>query len=111
MIYEPKLKPPKFNPDLASLSLSNNFINSVGNSNSVTLTPVSSFISDGSKFLSEAKNSNSNSASKTANVVVKLGKHGKVQHAKKDSRPGQRSPMPFPSGLFQGPFGPVQCDW
>ena len=41
MIYEPKLEPPKFNPDLASLSSSNNFISSVGNSNSVTLTPVS----------------------------------------------------------------------
>ena len=89
MIYEPKLEPPKFNPDLASLSSSNNFINNVGNSNSVTLTPVSSFSSDhkAGNFSSEARNSNSNSnsASKTPNVVVKLGKHGEVYHAKKDS--------------------------
>ena len=89
MIYEPKLEPPKFNPDLASLSSSNNFINNVGNSNSVTLTPVSSFSSDhkSGNFSSEARNSNSNSnsASKTPNVVVKLGKHGEVYHAKKDS--------------------------
>ena len=89
MIYEPKLEPPKFNPDLASLSSSNNFISSVGNSNSVTLTPVSSFSSEhkSGNFSSEARNSNSNSnnASKTPNVVVKLGKHGEVYHAKKDS--------------------------
>jgi len=89
MIYEPKLEPPKFNPDLASLSSSNNFINNVGNSNSVTLTPVSNFSSDhkAGNFSSEARNSNSNSnsASKTPNVVVKLGKHGEVYHAKKDS--------------------------
>lgn len=88
MIYEPKLEPPKFNPDLASLSSSNNFISNVS-SNSVTLTPVSSFSSEpkSGTFSSEARNSNSgsNNSTKTPNVVVKLGKHGEVYHAKKDS--------------------------
>ena len=86
MIYEPKLEPPKFNPDLASLSSSNNFISS----NSVTLTPVSSFSSDhkSGSFSSEARSSSSsggNNVNKTPNVVVKIGKHGEVYHAKKDS--------------------------
>ena len=95
MIYEPKLEPPKFNPDLASLNQSNNSLNSVNNS--VTLTPVTNFNninnhksvnnfssnnSDGSKV---DRNLNDKANNKTPNVVVKIGKHGEVHHAKKDS--------------------------
>ena len=95
MIYEPKLEPPKFNPDLASLNQSNNSLNSVNNS--VTLTPVTNFNninnhksvnnfssnnSDGAKV---DRNLNDKANNKTPNVVVKIGKHGEVHHAKKDS--------------------------
>ena len=88
MIYEPKLEPPKFNPDLASLNSSNNSVN-----NSVTLTPVSSFNNHkvvnnsftNSDSLKIEKNLNDKVTNKNSNVVVKIGKHGEVHHAKKDS--------------------------
>ena len=94
MIYEPKLEPPKFNPDLASLNQSNNSLNSVNNS--VTLTPVSNFNNLNHKSVNSFPNHNSDGAkvdrnlndkanNKTPNVVVKIGKHGEVHHAKKDS--------------------------
>ena len=93
MIYEPKLEPPKFNPDLASLSnQSNNSLNSVNNS--VTLTPVSNFNNINHKSVNSFSNSegvkhdrnlNDKINNKTPNVVVKIGKHGEVHHAKKDS--------------------------
>ena len=93
MLYDAKLEPPKFNPDLASLNSSNNCLVSTGSS--VTLTPVSSFSSttseksfsnnDTSKserfFNSEHK---SKEEKKTPNVVVKIGKHGETYHAKKE---------------------------
>ena len=96
MIYEPKLEPPKFNPDLASLSSSNNTLNNVsGVNNSVTLTPVSSFSnSNHTKSGTSFSNSEtqqkpdkifSEKVGKTPNVVVKIGKHGEIYHAKKDS--------------------------
>lgn len=91
MIYEPKLEPPKFNPDLASLNSSNNSLNTVNNS--VTLTPVSSFNNHkvvnnsftNSDSLKIEKNLNDKVTNKNSNVVVKIGKHGEVHHAKKDS--------------------------
>ena len=95
MIYEPKLEPPKFNPDLASLNQSNNSLNSVNNS--VTLTPVTNFnninnhksLNNFSTINSEGakvdRNLNDKANNKTPNVVVKIGKHGEVHHAKKDS--------------------------
>jgi len=92
MIYEPKLEPPKFNPDLASLNQSNNSLNSVNNS--VTLTPVSNFNNLNHKSINSYSNSegvkqdrllNDKVNNKTPNVVVKIGKHGEVHHAKKDS--------------------------
>ena len=103
MIYEPKLEPPKFNPDLASLNQSNNSLNSVNNS--VTLTPVSNFNNiNNHKSVNSFSNSetgkldrnlNDKVNNKTPNVVVKLGKHGEVHHAKKDSphdNPSNSSP-------------------
>ena len=95
MIYEPKLEPPKFNPDLASLNQSNNSLNSVNNS--VTLTPVTNFnninihksvnnfSSNNSDSAKVDRNLNDKANNKTPNVVVKIGKHGEVHHAKKDS--------------------------
>ena len=95
MIYEPKLEPPKFNPDLASLNQSNNSLNSVNNS--VTLTPVTNFNNiNNHKSVNNFSSNNSDGAkidriindkanNKTPNVVVKIGKHGEVHHAKKDS--------------------------
>ena len=95
MIYEPKLEPPKFNPDLASLNPSNNSLNAVNNS--VTLTPVSNFNNTNHKTVNNSfTNSHSDSLkidknlhdkliNKNSNVVVKIGKHGEVHHAKKDS--------------------------
>ena len=108
MIYEPKLEPPKFNPDLASLNSSNNSLNSVGNS--VTLTPVSSFSNSnhktGNSFSTNSEAQKNEKIfsdkvnNKAPNVVVKIGKHGEVYHAKKDSPRGPNgaaSPIDRPS--------------
>jgi len=92
MLYDAKLEPPKFNPDLSSLNSSNNCIVSSGSS--VTLTPVSSFSSSSEKSFSNNESSKtdrffnsdhkSKEEKKTPNVVVKIGKHGETYHAKKD---------------------------
>ena len=95
MIYEPKLEPPKFNPDLSSLNTSTNSItnNSTNSNSSVTLTPVSSnfnshhtkgplsnsFSNCDGRQLNDNRNVNNK-----GNIVVKIGKHGEVHHAKKD---------------------------
>ena len=107
MIYEPKLEPPKFNPDLASLNSSNNSLNAVNNS--VTLTPVSNFNTNhkvvnnsfsNSESLKIDKNLNDKLINKNSNVVVKIGKHGEVHHAKKDS----------PQHHLGGAVSPVDSD-
>ena len=100
MLYDAKLEPPKFNPDLASLNSSNNCVVTTGSS--VTLTPVSSFSSTTSEksfsnnditkserfFNSEHK---SKEEKKTPNVVVKIGKHGETYHAKKEEKSDNES--------------------
>merc|ERR1712142_921279 len=99
LVYDAKLEPPKFNPDLASLNSSNNCVASSGGggSTSVTLTPVSSFSSTTSEKSSTFSNNDhstktdrffssenkSKDDKKTPNVVVKIGKHGETYHAKK----------------------------
>ena len=99
MIYEPRLEPPKFNPDLTSFNSSNNS-NSINNSsNSVTLTPVtaSTFNNHGKSSGSFAANCDarhSDKFSKTPNIVVKIGKHGEVHHAKKDAVPENNGDEP-----------------
>ena len=95
MLYDAKLEPPKFNPDLASLNSGNNGI--VPSGSSVTLTPVSSFSSTTSEKSFSATNNDSSKTErffnsdhkskedkKTPNVVVKIGKHGETYHAKKE---------------------------
>ena len=99
LVYDAKLEPPKFNPDLASLNSSNNCASSTGGSSSVTLTPVSTFSSSSSSDKSSSFSNNDHSTKtdrffssenkskddkKTPNVVVKIGKHGETYHAKKD---------------------------
>ena len=112
MLYDAKLEPPKFNPDLASLNSSNNCIVTTTaaasvSAASVTLTPVPTTLSGGGganntdkgdRFFATSSDSSSktdrifaNSSDlkareekKTPNVVVKIGKHGETYHAKKD---------------------------
>ena len=110
MIYEPKLEPPKFNPDLASLNPSNNSLNAVNNS--VTLTPVSNFNNTNHKAVNNSftnsdslkieKNLNDKVINKNSNVVVKIGKHGEVHHAKKEERKKERKKTMVSSCLWDG---------